>query len=164
MFLIGLTGGIATGKSSISKLFRDEGIPVIDADLIARQGRIYDVYVLSLKDGCDITNFIIFFLVLDLVVEPGKPAWHKIKKEFGESIFKENGDLDREALGKVIFNDVEKRRILNQITHPEIHRTIYKEVIKCFFVGHNFVVLDLPLLFETGVMLNYLHKIITVTW
>lgn len=132
--MVGLTGGIATGKSTVSKLFRDNGVPVIDADLIARQ-----------------------------VVEPGKPAWSRIKREFGDGVFKENGELDREALGKLIFDDVDKRRLLNQITHPEIHRTVYKEVIKCFFLGHNFVVLDMPLLFETGVMLNYLHKIITVT-
>uniref|UniRef100_A0A336KM79 Dephospho-CoA kinase domain-containing protein n=1 Tax=Culicoides sonorensis TaxID=179676 RepID=A0A336KM79_CULSO len=134
MFLVGLTGGISTGKSSISKLFRDNGIPVIDADVIARQ-----------------------------VVEPGKTAWHKIKKEFGDGVFNENGELDREALGKLIFDDIEKRKKLNEITHPEIHCTMYKEVVKYFFLGHNFVVLDLPLLFETGVMLNYLHKIITVT-
>lgn len=98
------------------------------------------------------------------MVEPGKTAWHKIKKEFGEAVFKDNGELDRDALGKLIFDDIEKRRILNGITHPEIHCTIYKEVVKYFFLGHNFIVLDLPLLFETGVMLNYLHKIITVTW
>lgn len=96
-------------------------------------------------------------------MEPGRPAWKKIKEEFGDSIFKENGELDRDALGKLVFDDVEKRRMLNLITHPEIHRTIYKEVIKCFFLGHNFVVIDLPLLFETGVMLSYCHKIITVT-
>lgn len=98
------------------------------------------------------------------MVEPGKPAWKKIKDAFGEGVFKENDELDREELGKLIFDDVEKRKILNQITHPEIHRTIYKEVFKYFFQGHDFIVVDLPLLFETGVMLNYCHKIITVTW
>ncbi|XP_055643972.1 dephospho-CoA kinase domain-containing protein [Toxorhynchites rutilus septentrionalis] len=135
MFLVGLTGGIATGKSTVAKHFRDNGIPVIDADAIAR-----------------------------LVVEPGKPAWHKIKAAFGESVFHaESGELNREALGKLIFDNVEKRRMLNEITHPEIHRIVYKEVIKCFFLGHNFVVLDLPLLFETGIMLGLMHKIITVT-
>ncbi|XP_055547040.1 dephospho-CoA kinase domain-containing protein [Wyeomyia smithii] len=135
MFLVGLTGGIATGKSTVSKVFRDSGIPVIDADAIAR-----------------------------LVVEPGKPAWYKIKAAFGDSVFQANsGELDRDALGKIIFDSVEKRKILNEITHPEIHRVIYKEVFRYFFMGHNFVVMDLPLLFETGIMLNYIHKIITVT-
>ncbi|XP_058821704.1 dephospho-CoA kinase domain-containing protein [Topomyia yanbarensis] len=135
MFLIGLTGGISTGKSTVSKVFRESGVPVIDADAIARY-----------------------------VVEPGKPAWHKIKAAFGNSVIKaDSGELDREVLGRIIFDDVDKRRILNEITHPEIHRIVYKEVIKCFFLGHNFVVLDLPLLFETGIMLNLMHKIITVT-
>lgn len=97
------------------------------------------------------------------MVEPGKTAWKKIREAFGDSVFKENDELDRDALGKLIFDDVEKRKTLNQITHPEIHRTIYKEVIKFFFMGHNFCVLDLPLLFETGVMLGCCHKIITVT-
>lgn len=68
------------------------------------------------------------------------------------------------ALGQLVFNDLEKRRILNYITHPEIHRTIYKQIVKYFFLGRNFVVLDLPLLFETGRFLPYIHKIITVTW
>uniref|UniRef100_A0A1Q3G362 Dephospho-CoA kinase domain-containing protein n=1 Tax=Culex tarsalis TaxID=7177 RepID=A0A1Q3G362_CULTA len=135
MFLVGLTGGIATGKSTVSKVFKQNGIPVIDTDAIAR-----------------------------LVVEPGKPAWHKIKAAFGDGVFHaDSGELNREALGKLIFDSLEKRTILNEITHPEIHRVVYKEVIKCFFLGHNFVVLDLPLLFETGIMINYIHKIITVT-
>uniref|UniRef100_A0A182MGR7 Dephospho-CoA kinase n=1 Tax=Anopheles culicifacies TaxID=139723 RepID=A0A182MGR7_9DIPT len=101
MFLVALTGGIASGKSTVTKIFRDNGVPVIDADAIARQ-----------------------------VVEPGRPAWHKIKATFGEEIFHAgSGELNREALGRIIFDDVEKRRLLNEITHPEIHRTIYKEVI-----------------------------------
>jgi dephospho-CoA kinase len=105
-----------------------------------------------------------FSLIHISVVEPNKPAWKKLKAAFGDEIFLENGELNREALGKLVFDDIEKRRILNDITHPEIHSTMYKEIIKYFLLGFNFVVLDLPLLFETGVMLNYLHKIITVTW
>ncbi|XP_058059418.1 dephospho-CoA kinase domain-containing protein [Anopheles bellator] len=135
MFLVALTGGVASGKSTVTKIFRDHGVPVIDADAIARQ-----------------------------VVEPGRPAWHKIRASFGESVFHtDSGELNREALGRIIFDDVEKRRLLNEITHPEIHRIIYKSVIKCFLLGHNFVVMDLPLLFETRIMLNFIHKIITVT-
>uniref|UniRef100_U5EZN6 Dephospho-CoA kinase domain-containing protein n=1 Tax=Corethrella appendiculata TaxID=1370023 RepID=U5EZN6_9DIPT len=135
MFLIGITGGIATGKSTVSKLFLDSGIPVIDCDKIARQ-----------------------------IVEPGKPAWHKIRQIFGENVFdKDTNELDRDELGKLIFDDIEKRKILNEITHPEIHKTIYKEVFRYFLLGHNFIVLDLPLLFETRIMLNLIHKIITVT-
>lgn len=134
MFLVGLTGGIATGKSTVAVVFREHGIPVIDADQIARK-----------------------------VVEPGKPAWHKIKKEFGPEVFLESKELDRSKLGDLIFNDIEKRKKLNAITHPEIYKEIYWQTIKYFLQGHAFIVLDLPLLFETGHMLNYLHKIIVVT-
>lgn len=98
------------------------------------------------------------------MVKPGKPAWHKIKVAFGDIVFQEDGEINREVLGQLIFNDVEKRKILNIITHPEIHRTMYKEIAKYFILGYNFIAIDLPLLFETGIMLQYIHKIITVTW
>jgi len=134
MFLIAVTGGIATGKSAVCKVFRDNGVPVIDADLIARQ-----------------------------VVDIGTAAWKRIKAEFGESVFKDNGEVDRIKLGQLVFSDIEKRKLLNYITHPEIHRTIYMQILKHFLRGANFVVLDLPLLFETGILFPYIHKIITVT-
>ncbi|XP_072762799.1 dephospho-CoA kinase domain-containing protein [Anoplolepis gracilipes] len=134
MYLVGLTGGIATGKSSVAAIFREHGIPVIDADLIARK-----------------------------VVEPGKPAWHKIQQEFGPDVFLDTKYLDRTKLGDLIFNDVEKRKKLNAITHPDIYKEIYWQTIKYFLQGYPFIVMDLPLLFETGHMLNYLHKIIVVT-
>jgi dephospho-CoA kinase len=97
-------------------------------------------------------------------VEPGKPAHTKIRKEFGDTVFLENGELNREELGKLIFDSVEKRTILNSITHPLIHGEIRKQVIKYFFLGHNFVAIELPLLFEIGIMINYIHKIICVCW
>lgn len=97
------------------------------------------------------------------VVEPGKPAWRKIKEVFPE-VIDENRELDRNALGKLIFNDIEKRRVLNQITHPEIHRRIFIEIFKHLFSGSKYIVLDLPLLFETGILLDFIHKIICVTW
>lgn len=98
------------------------------------------------------------------MVEPGKPAWKKIRAEFGEEILNNDKSINREALGKLIFNDIDKRKFLNSVTHPDIHSAIYKEIIKYFFLGHNFLVVDLPLLFETGTMLPYIHKIITVIW
>ena len=134
MFIVGLTGGIATGKSSVAAIFREHGIPVIDADQIARK-----------------------------VVEPGKPAWHKIRKEFGPEVFLNTNELDRAKLGDLIFNNVEKRKKLNTITHPYIYKEIYWQTFKYFLQGHPFIAMDLPLLFETGHMLNYLHKIIVVT-
>ncbi|CAG2053213.1 unnamed protein product [Timema podura] len=88
------------------------------------------------------------------VVEPGKRAWHKIKKEFGEDVFTKDGHLNREALGELIFQDVEKRRKLNEITHPEISREMFWAAVRCIFQGHQFIVMDLPLLFESGSMLD----------
>lgn len=105
----------------------------------------------------------VFFLFY-AVVEPGKPAWHKIRKEFGPEVFLENGELDRVKLGDLIFNDVEKRKKLNTITHPHIYREMGWQAFKCFLKGHPFIVMDLPLLFETGHMLGYLYKVIVVTW
>lgn len=134
MFIVGLTGGIATGKSSVAAVFRECGIPVIDADQIARK-----------------------------VVEPGKPAWHKIRKEFGPEVFLETNELNRAKLGDLIFNNIEMRKKLNAITHPDIYKEIYWQTFKYVLQGHQFIVMDLPLLFETGHMLNYLHKIIVVT-
>lgn len=99
-----------------------------------------------------------------LVVEPGKPVWKKIKEHFGDAVFNDDQTLNRDKLGQVIFDDIEQRRVLNRLTHPVIHRTIYKEVFKYFFKGKNFVVLELPLLFEVNSnLLNYIHKIICVT-
>jgi dephospho-CoA kinase len=99
-----------------------------------------------------------------LVVEPGKPVWKKIKEHFGDEVFNEDKTLNRDKLGQVIFDDIEKRRVLNRLTHPVIHRTIYKEVFKYFFLGKNFVVLELPLLFEVNSnLINYIHKIICVS-
>lgn len=98
------------------------------------------------------------------MVEPGQPAWEKIRKEFGSDVFQENGELNRAALGEIIFDDPEKRAILNKITHPEIHKKMYKAVLGYLLQGENFIVMELPLLFETGVMSEFVYKIITVTW
>ncbi|XP_054271876.1 dephospho-CoA kinase domain-containing protein-like [Macrosteles quadrilineatus] len=134
MFIVGLTGGISTGKSTVSEMFEEYGIPVIDADKMARK-----------------------------VVEPGKVAWKKIRQEFGEEVFHPSGELNREALGDIIFDDPKKRRKLNEITHPEIYKELLWAAVRCFFQGHQFIVMDLPLLFESGAMLDYIHKIIVVT-
>lgn len=97
-------------------------------------------------------------------MEPGKTAWSKIRKEFGDEVFDDDGYLDRSKLGDLIFNDIEKRRKLNAITHPEIYKELWWETLDYFFQGYPYIVMDLPLLFETGKMQNYLYKIIVVTW
>lgn len=119
MFLVGLTGGIATGKSTVSTMFHEMGVPVVDADLISRQ-----------------------------IVEPGKKAWKKIKETFGEDYFLESGEIDRPKLNAAIFADNENRQKINEITHPEIFSAIKWEVVKYCLKGEQFVILDLPLMFE----------------
>lgn len=121
MFLVGLTGGIATGKSAVSRLLLNSGVEVIDADLIARQ-----------------------------VVEPGKRAWLKIRDEFGPDVFHEDDSLNREKLGQIIFSSPEKRKKLNQITHPDISSAILWQLLLSFLCRRQFVVLDVPLLFSAS--------------
>nr|XP_018904853.1 PREDICTED: dephospho-CoA kinase domain-containing protein [Bemisia tabaci] len=134
MFIVGLTGGIATGKSTVSHMIRELGVPVIDADVIARK-----------------------------VVEPGTPGWREIKKVFGNSVLLPTGEINRQTLGDIIFSNSEKRRLLNEITHPRIHRLMMWDAFTKFLQGYQFVVIDTPLLFESGAMLSYIHKIIVVT-
>jgi dephospho-CoA kinase len=134
MFLVGLTGGVATGKSTVSNMFREAGVPVIDADAMARR-----------------------------IVEPGRRAWRAIKEEFGQCVFHDNGELNRAALRTIIFEDESQRQKLNRITHPEIYKEMCWEALKCAASGHQYIVMDLPLLFEAGVMVAYMHKIVVVT-
>lgn len=133
MFLIGLTGGIASGKSTVASILLSLGIDVIDADKIARE-----------------------------VVEPGKPAWVQIRREFGSEVLLGDGRLNRPALGRIVFGDHEKRRKLNRITHPEIHKEMAFQSLKLFLRGRQFVVVDVPLLYETKTMLRFVHKVIVV--
>jgi dephospho-CoA kinase len=91
MYLIGLTGGIASGKSVVGKRLAELGAVHVDADLLARE-----------------------------VVEPGTPGLARIAEEFGRSVIAADGSLDRAALGAMIFPDPEKRAALNAITHPAV--------------------------------------------
>ncbi|XP_010899517.1 dephospho-CoA kinase domain-containing protein [Esox lucius] len=133
MFLVGLTGGIASGKSTVSSLLRELGCPIIDADVVARQ-----------------------------VVEPHSPAYFRIVKHFGPEILLENGEIDRQKLGGLIFANGEKRRLLNSITHPEIHKAMLKQILFYFIRGYRYVVLDVPLLFETRRLTRFLHHTVVV--
>lgn len=69
------------------------------------------------------------------VVKPGQKAWKEIKEVFGDQVFRDNGELNREQLGKIIFEDVEKRKQLNKITHPKIQKIMFWAIVKCFFEG-----------------------------
>lgn len=132
--VVGLTGGIATGKSTVSKRLQSFGLPVVDADLIARQ-----------------------------VVEPGTPALAKIVKHFGEDILQTDGSLDRPKLGAIVFNDEAQRKVLNSIVHPAVWKAIAWEVASHWLKGKKICILDVPLLIEGG-MWKWVAKVVVVYW
>ncbi|NNF98769.1 MAG: dephospho-CoA kinase [Desulfobacteraceae bacterium] len=117
----GLTGGIATGKSTVSRVFQRAGGVVIDADIIARQ-----------------------------VVSPGSPAYREIVNYFGEHILDENGGIDRETLGNIIFNDAAEKERLNRMVHPHV---IDRAGVQVKRAGREkpdaVIILDVPLLLES---------------
>lgn len=119
MRIIGLTGGIASGKSTISDLFKSSDIPVIDADLIARD-----------------------------VVRKGTPGYRKVVTAFGDDILLENGEINRSSLGQIIFSDPAKRQFLNRLLAPHISSGMFWEIVKLWVKGRTVIVLDIPLLFE----------------
>ena len=122
MDVIGLTGGIGTGKSTVSGYLRDQGFAVIDADQIARE-----------------------------IVEPGKPLLAELSKAFGSEIIQEDGALDRKGLAAIVFSDPEKRRMLDQIMHGRILEEIQRRVDMCREQADaRGIIIDAPLLFETG--------------
>ena len=120
--LVGLTGSIATGKSTVSRMFAHLGARVLDADLLARE-----------------------------VVMPGQPAYLKIVEEFGHHVVQEDGTLDRKALGAIVFADPARRKRLEEITHPAIgarQQRILSVLDEEAFEG--IVIWDAALLFEGG--------------
>jgi dephospho-CoA kinase len=120
MLLVGLTGGIASGKSVVAARLAEHGAVVVDADQIARE-----------------------------VVEPGTPALDRIREEFGDAVIKPGGALDRAALGAIVFSDEAKRRILNGITHPAVLELSQRRFAEAGEANpHAVVVYDVPLLSE----------------
>lgn len=119
MLVVGLTGGIASGKSTVSRMIQDAGVPVICLDELARA-----------------------------VVKAGKPALEDIRHTFGESVLGENGELDRAAMGAVVFHDREKRKALESIIHPRVAEEMSKRIEGLEKDGHAVVVVDVPLLYE----------------
>ncbi|EAE8345517.1 dephospho-CoA kinase [Listeria monocytogenes] len=117
---IGLTGSVATGKSTVSSLIQQAGIPVVDADVAARK-----------------------------VVEPGTEGLKEIVAYFGEEILLEDGTLNRAKLGEIIFKDKEKREKLNEITHPRVKDYMLEARERFFEAGEELVFFDIPLLFES---------------
>ncbi|MGG4488760.1 dephospho-CoA kinase [Metabacillus idriensis] len=118
---IGLTGGIASGKSTVSNMFKEANIPVIDADVIAKQ-----------------------------VVEAGEPAYHLVVETFGPVILKDDGSIDREKLGSIVFQNETERKKLNGIVHPAVRREMLQQKEDAVKRNEPAVVLDIPLLFESN--------------
>ena len=111
--IVGITGGSGSGKSKVSSLFAENGYTVVDADIIAKN-----------------------------IMKSDKKLKDKIKTVFGEEYVDLNGEVDRKALGKLVFADKEKRELLNSVTHP----SIYEEIVRQVKSGGEKVALDVPLL------------------
>lgn len=119
--IIGLTGGIATGKSTIARYFAARGIPVIDADQLARAA-----------------------------VLPGSPSLERIAALFGLNILAHDGTLNRKRLGDIIFPDPAQRQQLEAILHPEIRRLAEEQIAHAAANGHQRLIYMAPLLIEAG--------------
>ncbi|XP_004707571.1 dephospho-CoA kinase domain-containing protein [Echinops telfairi] len=96
------------------------------------------------------------------MVQPGYPAHRRIVEAFGTEVLLENGDINRVALGDLIFNQPDLRRLLNTITHPAIGKEMMKETFKYFLRGYRYVILDVPLLFETQKLLRFMKHTVVV--
>jgi dephospho-CoA kinase len=119
--IVGLTGGIATGKTTFAAALRARGLPVIDADLLARAA-----------------------------VAPGAPALAEIVRAFGPTVLGPDGTLDRKRLGELVFAEPEARRRLEAITHPAVRRAVAEETARLAAAGHALAFYDVPLLYEVG--------------
>jgi dephospho-CoA kinase len=133
MLKVGLTGGIASGKSTVSRIFASFGAKVLDADEVARE-----------------------------VLLPGQPAWTKLRRAFGQEFFHSDGTVKRKQLRKLVFADPEKRSQLNAIVHPEVMKEINRRSeILSSSVQTGVLLVDVPLLLEVGVA-NRFDKVVVV--
>src|SRR3982751_2661803 len=119
MVLVGLTGNIASGKSTVARMLGERGATIIDADVLARRA-----------------------------VEPGTPGYERIVERWGTTALAPDGHLDRAALRAIVFSDPEALEELNAIVHPEVERMRDRLVAEARERGDHIVVCDIPLLFE----------------
>jgi dephospho-CoA kinase len=119
--LIGLTGGIASGKSTFAAALRARGVPVLDADALSRAA-----------------------------VAPGSPALAEIERAFGRDVLAADGSLDRRRMGALVFGDEAARRRLEAIVHPAVRRAMAEETARLSARGHDLAFYDTPLLYEVG--------------
>ena len=134
MLIVGLTGGVASGKTAISQVLKEEGAYIIDADQIARE-----------------------------LVQPHKPAWNELIRAFGKEILQEDGSIHRKKLADKVFADPEKRKLLNQILHPRIKEEMGRRTKEIGQKDPEaIVVIDAPLIVELGDH-REMDKLIVVT-
>jgi dephospho-CoA kinase len=131
--VLGLTGGIATGKSSVARLFERLGAVVIDADRIVHE-----------------------------LQAPGQPALAEIAAAFGAGMLRADGSLDRERLGALVFRDAAARARLNAIVHPRVGAELARRLAAARAAGARLILLDVPLLLETGGARGFVEGVIVV--
>lgn len=136
MITVGLTGGIATGKSTVADFFRSLGAPVIDSDILVHQS-----------------------------LSPAGEAYHGVVEAFGPDIVTANGQIDRARLGRIVFADKTQRDRLNRLVHPVVEAHINRQLADLRAAGNVAAIVDVPLLFEVGwedrfdlIVLVYLPK------
>jgi len=131
--LVAVTGGIASGKSVVSKMLEELGAPIIDYDVIARE-----------------------------IVEPGKPAWKDIVAYFGEQVLKEDRQIDRKKLSDIVFRDTEKRKKLEGFTHPRIIEEAARQADEIAGKNPDAIIqVAVPLLIEINIQYKF-HKVLLV--
>ncbi|KAM5550729.1 hypothetical protein ABKV19_027188 [Rosa sericea] len=145
MRIVGLTGGISSGKSTVSNLFKAHDIPVVDADIVAPD-----------------------------ILKKGTGGWKKVVSAFGQGVLQPDGEVDRPKLGQIAFSNPEKRQLLNRyvlsrelpnfiiLLAPYISSGIFWEILKLWLKGFKVIVLDVPLLFETK--MDRWTKPVIVVW
>ena len=134
MLIVGLTGGVASGKTTVSQVLKEEGAYIIDADRIARE-----------------------------LVQPLAPAWRKLVRAFGKEILREDGSIHRKKLADKVFADLSQRKLLNQILHPRIRKEMEQKAKEIGQKDPEaIVVIDAPLLVELGDH-RWMDKLMVVT-
>lgn len=134
MFIAGLTGGIATGKSTVAGFLAQAGARIVDADKIAHD-----------------------------VVRKGQSAWEKIVAHFGEAVLLPDGEINRARLGDIIFKNREQKDVLNAIVHPEVFREMARQIDEAAARPGEVIILDVPLLIESGMHTSMAEVILVYT-
>ncbi len=126
MLKIAITGGAGSGKSTVARMFRELGAEVLDADAAARQA-----------------------------VAVGKPAWRELRRLLGPECFKQDGELNRARVARLVFSDPDYRRRLNKIVHPRVARELTRRLRELERRGAGVVLVEVPLLYEAGLETAY---------